>query len=474
MIPSIIALCGSPASSCGYCSPPGTRSKERTMHSFFFYCLLVDPEAYQALIDAGWRRSGELIYKPNNATTCCPQHTIRLPVDRFTPSRSQRRALKSLFWEIHRPADGSRPMKKRGNDNEPFDLQSFWHAMEWQGDDIASTSPQATTTNSWYHFPKTRKLEVRFYLRARCWVMLTLRASQISLRPASASTEKFELFRRYQTAVHKESPTKNTMQSWQRFLVHNSFTTRNLVAAQDWVDLNSPEPIPYGCYHHEWRLDRQLIAVAVLDILPSCVSAVYFYYDPDYEHLNLGKASAMREILLVQQLQRKTGMDKLQFYYLGFYIANCQKMEYKAAYRPQMVLDTATGEWQSLQNVQPALDAGIHYNFSRYDPSLHPALPRPEQKAGEASRAGDDDGSDDDDEDDEPLSLELTGRLPPGFRDPESITQAEIDQMHLFDRSSAEVLPLVNWPGGPRPEKVAAAKIAMSALGELADMFALL
>ena len=41
---------------------------------------------------------------------------------------------------------------------------------------------------------------------------------------------------------------------------------------------------------------QKLVAVGVLDVLPSGVSSVYFFYDPDYKHLSLGKFSALKEI----------------------------------------------------------------------------------------------------------------------------------------------------------------------------------
>lgn len=50
----------------------------------------------------------------------------------------------------------------------------------------------------------------------------------------------------------------------------------------------------FGSFHQHYRLDGKLIAVAVLDILPHCVSSVYFYYDPDYKFLSLGTYSALR------------------------------------------------------------------------------------------------------------------------------------------------------------------------------------
>lgn len=61
----------------------------------------------------------------------------------------------------------------------------------------------------------------------------------------------------------------------------------------------------------------KLIAVGVVDILPHCVSSVYFYYDPAYAHWELGTLSALNEMALVQRLQQTPGFQDLQWYYLG-------------------------------------------------------------------------------------------------------------------------------------------------------------
>lgn len=37
-----------------------------------------------------------------------------------------------------------------------------------------------------------------------------------------------------------------------------------------------------------------MIAVGVIDLLPSCLSSVYFFYDPDYSFLSLGTYAALR------------------------------------------------------------------------------------------------------------------------------------------------------------------------------------
>lgn len=50
----------------------------------------------------------------------------------------------------------------------------------------------------------------------------------------------------------------------------------------------------YGSFHQQYWLDKKLIAVGVIDVLPLCVSSVYFFYDPDYSFLSLGTYASLR------------------------------------------------------------------------------------------------------------------------------------------------------------------------------------
>lgn len=83
-------------------------------------------------------------------------------------------------------------------------------------------------------------------------------------------------------------------------------------------------------------MDNHLIAMGVLDILPECVSSVYFIYDPDYAALSLGVYAALRETGFTWSLNRE--LPDLRYYYMGYYIHSCPKMRYKANYRPSELL----------------------------------------------------------------------------------------------------------------------------------------
>lgn len=54
----------------------------------------------------------------------------------------------------------------------------------------------------------------------------------------------------------------------------------------------------YGSFHQQYWLDGKIVAVGVIDILPTCVSSVYLYYHPDYASLSLGSYSALRSVIL--------------------------------------------------------------------------------------------------------------------------------------------------------------------------------
>ena len=66
------------------------------------------------------------------------------------------------------------------------------------------------------------------------------------------------------------------------------------------------------------------MAVAVLDVLPRCLSSVYFFWDPDLAPLALGKLSALREVAWVAAAAR--ARPALHWYYMGYYIHACPKV----------------------------------------------------------------------------------------------------------------------------------------------------
>ncbi|KAG0240909.1 Arginyl-tRNA--protein transferase 1 [Actinomortierella wolfii] len=182
---------------------------------------------------------------------------------------------------------------------------------------------------------------------------------KVKLEPASFTPEKHEVYVKYQVGVHGDDPSDVQPTNFKNFLVR---TPLKATKPDTWTEQDPG----YGSFHQCYYLDDKLIAVSVIDILPSCVSAVYFFYDPDYSALSLGKYSAQREIALVQELHQNPEYESLQYYYMGFYIFTCPKMSYKAQYEPSLLLDPETYTWVEIEKCKQIL------GDKRYSSWIHP------------------------------------------------------------------------------------------------------
>ncbi|XP_037824613.1 arginyl-tRNA--protein transferase 1-like isoform X2 [Lucilia sericata] len=162
------------------------------------------------------------------------------------------------------------------------------------------------------------------------------------------------LYRKYQLIIHNDNPERLQPKNLLRFLYNSP------------LKLSKPAdgpPSGYGSFHQQYWLDDKLIAVAVIDILPYCVSSVYFFYDPDYNFLSLGTYSSLREIELVQRLA--SIVPSLKYYYMGFYIHSCPKMRYKGRLSSSYLLCPETYTWHLLTDeIRSKLDANKYQRFN--------------------------------------------------------------------------------------------------------------
>ncbi|MFT7300803.1 MAG: arginyl-tRNA--protein-N-Asp/Glu arginylyltransferase, partial [Porticoccus sp.] len=86
----------------------------------------------------------------------------------------------------------------------------------------------------------------------------------------------------------------------------------------------------------EIRLNDELVAAGVIDILDDGLSAIYSYYSPDYPKRSLGTYTILAQVMLAKQM-------KLPYVYLGYWIKNSRKMAYKVNFQPVELL--IEGEW---------------------------------------------------------------------------------------------------------------------------------
>ncbi|XP_076373983.1 arginyltransferase 1 isoform X6 [Tachypleus tridentatus] len=160
------------------------------------------------------------------------------------------------------------------------------------------------------------------------------------------------IFKKYQMVIHKEKESDCDQKSFSEFLITSPLQVE--------TKPNGPS-CGYGSFHQQYWLDGKLIAVGVLDILPSCVSSVYLYYDPDYSFLSLGTYAALREIAFCRELHQEA--PSICYYYMGFYIHSCPKMKYKGNYYPSFLLCPETYTWHPIEKCTPKLDVSKYSRF---------------------------------------------------------------------------------------------------------------
>lgn len=99
--------------------------------------------------------------------------------------------------------------------------------------------------------------------------------------------------------------------------------------ARSFVD--NPFPTQEWCYY----LGDRLVGVGYVDDLPGALSAIYFYHDPEYRQRSLGKYNVLK---IIEHAARQT----IPHVYLGYFVAGCRSMAYKATFVPNQVLEQGT------------------------------------------------------------------------------------------------------------------------------------
>jgi len=338
---SIVTPTGSKNSTCGYCpSRPGGRSEARSSYTTAgLIARQISCEVYQKMVDRGWRRSGTYFYKPNLGRSCCPCYTIKLSTLEFNASKSQRKLINR--WNRY---------VLYGNATEAGAIDNTKGSVKSKGKEACPSFSLAQSIHA----------SERVFLSDQ----QPARNFQTTLEPSVFTLEKYALYNRYQTDIHHDDD--NTSSDFKRFLVDSPLLNEPIPYTS-----TPPEHLPstYGSYHQMYRIDGQLIAMAVLDILPNCVSSVYFMYDKTWEKYSLGKLSALREASLAKEMH-DAGATDMASLYMGFYIHSCQKMRYKGDYSPSFLLDPEEYTWHPLKDCVPLLDKYRYACFAHADRSL--------------------------------------------------------------------------------------------------------
>jgi len=139
----------------------------------------------------------------------------------------------------------------------------------------------------------------------------------VALVTRPVSDEAFAVYERYLEYQHSHTEEPQDREFMERFLYED---------ATDSIEIS-------------YRVDGRLMGVSIVDICDRSWSSVYHFFEPDFACRSPGVYSVLAEI---EVCRRRC----VPYYYLGYWIAGCPAMAYKANYRPCEVL--VGGVWQEL------------------------------------------------------------------------------------------------------------------------------
>ena len=141
---------------------------------------------------------------------------------------------------------------------------------------------------------------------------------EVASVPAARTPENFALYRRYLDTRHRGGGMDDPApENFDAFLACAWSPTRFL----------------------EFRLGGELVALAVTDVVPDALSAVYTFYAPEHAARSLGTFAILTQV-------RRAQAEGRRFVYLGFWLDGHPKMEYKRGFRPLEYLDGA--QWRAM------------------------------------------------------------------------------------------------------------------------------
>jgi arginine-tRNA-protein transferase len=141
---------------------------------------------------------------------------------------------------------------------------------------------------------------------------------ELRIGPPRVSESRLELYRRFH--AHRASSRGWNQREEDPVSYYSSF-------------VDNPFPTEEWCF----SLDGILVGIGLVDCLAVGLSAIYFVHDPAHHHRGLGSWNVL---CLIDETRRR-GLPHL---YLGYWVADCLSLAYKASFRPHQLLGPE-GEW---------------------------------------------------------------------------------------------------------------------------------
>lgn len=147
----------------------------------------------------------------------------------------------------------------------------------------------------------------------------------VTERPLEFNPVHYDLYCRYQSARHSGGSMETTGQDGQlqysQFLLQSQVDTRLFEFSENGV----------------------VRMVCIVDLLTNGLSAVYTFYDPDMPRASLGTYAVLWQIEYCRQ-------KALRWVYLGYWIKNSRKMNYKTRFRP--IEGLIGNQWRELTDTE--------------------------------------------------------------------------------------------------------------------------
>lgn len=156
------------------------------------------------------------------------------------------------------------------------------------------------------------RLDVSQFSPSKSQKRIINKSKQFELKVSSVSKDiYYTLYEKYITLRHQDGAMfPPSVEQYESFLTCS------------WLPIN---------YLELWH-NNTLIAVAVTDTSSNALSAIYTFFDPDFEDYSLGT------MMILKQIEFANSINK-QYLYLGYQIDECRKMNYKTKFKPYQKLN---------------------------------------------------------------------------------------------------------------------------------------
>ena len=81
---------------CGYCKHQSVKPKTRFRNQLIITTKSIPIDIYQNLVEKGWSRSGNRLYKKNYEKSCCKIYQPRVNVNNFKITKQQKKVMKKF------------------------------------------------------------------------------------------------------------------------------------------------------------------------------------------------------------------------------------------------------------------------------------------------------------------------------------------------------------------------------------------